>query len=229
MQRILLSAIAVAAMGLGGPASASIITETLTGTISSGTDAADLFVGPNADLSGYSVMLTFSYNTAVLVADSPPLITNGTTYEYYSDTSGDGVLHESITINSNTYTIVSTDDGQIGWCSASCTGTPELYFFATDTPGLASIEPSIYGGPYDLGTGELLSQSDIDADIEGAATALFYVDDGTSSDSIDVNLAFVPPPVPEPTSWILLAIGLGGLAVLKKRRWLTYTHMLRIR
>jgi hypothetical protein len=86
------------------------------------------------------------------------------------------------------------------------------------------LEAVIYGGPYAVGTGALLSQTAINANIAGAtpgpfgATATFYVSSPASPNTelLDVDLS--PAPTPEPATWLSLALGLGGVALLKRGR-----------
>jgi hypothetical protein len=213
MKVSILSAVAVAAMALSGSAKAGdlYITETVNGIITSGTDTDNIFgAGVDAVLIGYFASLTFTYDATALGADG--LVTDGSTYEYYLDASGNpAIAVDSLTINGTTITDSSYTYGGAGWNATSgpC-HSGDFYQFA-DPTGSTSIESDVCGGPYTIGSGAPLSQSAIDANFAGATGAVFYDDDGTNLEAFDIRFT------PEPATWFSLAMGLGGVALLKFR------------
>lgn len=92
-----------------GAAPAATIIETLTGTISSGTDNASLFGGGN--LAGDAASVTFTVNPSILAADGL-YETLAPTFEALVDTANDMGLTIAITVNGTTYSLGQTAGGQ---------------------------------------------------------------------------------------------------------------------
>src|ERR1700733_8700834 len=106
MRTGLLTAVAIAAVAFSGVAQASVITETFTAFINSGTDSAGAFGAAGANLAGDTVTFSFSYNTVLLQAainagtDGSSQYFSASNYDEYADEALDSAVTDSVTINS---------------------------------------------------------------------------------------------------------------------------------
>ena len=133
MRTGLLTAVAIVAVAFSGVAHASVVTETFTGFINSGTDNGGNFGVAGASLTGDTIAFSFSYDTGLLQADVNAGTDGSAEYLYpgtddvYVDYAGDSAFSESVTINSQTVTIANSDSnpnyGAIEDCTPACGGS----------------------------------------------------------------------------------------------------------
>jgi hypothetical protein len=164
---------AVAAVVFSVAAQASTISETLTGTITSGNDTEGNFGG--GDLTGDSFTFSFSYDVGLLTNDTF-LGTDGSfhsavtgSYDVYKDFTADGAVSESLTISSHTFSMTSNfvpSEGDIAAVSAAFDGTAAYIEAAVQsnlTP-FAYMDAFLYS-PSAFSVGQMLSQNTVDASL----------------------------------------------------------------
>jgi len=223
MRTGLLTAVAIAAVAFSGVAQASVLTETFTGFINSGTDGLAAFGAANANLAGDTVTFSFSYNTVLLQADvnartdGSAQYFSASNYDEYEDYAGDSAVTESVTINSQTLAIASNaGTGIVEGCTAAECGDGLLLTLAQAGSG-AYIENILYTN-YST-SDNLFSQTEVDALFGGGVTTGdIYIYNGSTEDGLDLSNVSESSATPEPTTWISLALGFGMVGLLKRRR-----------
>jgi hypothetical protein len=222
MRTGLLTAVAIAAVAFSGVAQASVLTESFTAFINSGTDNAGAFGAAGANLAGDTVTFSFSYNIGLLQAD----VNAGTDgsaeyiepsyYNEYVDYAGDSVVTESVTINSRTVTIANSssnpDDGSVLGCAATLCGGDGIFTVYAQISSGASIETQLSTTQNYLTSDNLLSQTEVNALVRGGVTTGdISITNSSGSDTLAIG-------APEPTTSISLALGFGMVGLLKRRR-----------
>jgi hypothetical protein len=213
-----LTAVAIAAVAFSGVAQASVLTESFTAFINSGTDGVGAFGAAGANLAGDTVTFSFSYNTVLLQTDgieySSPFL-----YDEYVDNAEDGAITESVTINSQTVAMTSNAGSAtvLGCMVAQCGSTGPQFVTYAENASSGYIETNLYTN-YSVGD-DLLSQSEIDALVgrEGT-TGTIYVYNGSTQDALAISNVSADSATPEPTTWISLALGFGMVGLFKRRR-----------
>lgn len=209
-----------------------IISETLTGTITGGLDSGDgtyddahLFNVGGGSLLGAPVSITFSYDATYIAA-------NGVYYNDLVGMSYDGIASDpspyqiSVTIGGTAFSPSGTyfEDTELSLSSdASSQGAVnEGLTAAEDLSGnliefaAGNLDPAITGFDVD-------QQADVSAMFGDPSDA--YVLEATTCGlncgaATDILFASLSPSsgTPEPTTWLSLATGLCGLALLRFRR-----------
>jgi hypothetical protein len=229
MRTGLLTAAAIAAVAFSGVAQASVLTETFTAFINSGTDSVGAFGAAGANLAGDTVTFSFSYNTVLLQAD----VNAGTdgsvqdflasSYNEYVDYAGDSAVTESVTINSQTLTIANTGSypyyyGDVYGCTA-CGGADGLFSAFAQTGSGAYIETNVYTTQNYSTSDNLFSQTEVNALVaSGVTTGSINIYNGSVEDELAISNVSTGSATPEPTTWISLALGFGMVGLLKRRR-----------
>src|SRR5258708_21527771 len=97
------AALACAALGalLSTSAFADIVTETYTGTVSSGAEEGGFFGSNNEDLSGFTYTATYVFDTAVPTAAH---ISTGADFSTYGGGVNTPAVSAAMTINGHTFT-----------------------------------------------------------------------------------------------------------------------------
>jgi MYXO-CTERM domain-containing protein len=251
MKIALLSAVAVAAAAFSGVAYAdAIVSETLTGIITGGSDSgpqganddAGLFGGGN--LYGVAVTVTFSYDIDLLVeaalgmADGSTYYLQPDEYEYFIDYNGDGAVTEDVTIGGMTYTASNDFDpeaylyiGEIYNTSPTNSyGQLQVVaeqFLNVNNQNLASVIYSQFSGGVtsSIPLGELGDQAALDAYIAGVTGGTISLGSNvcggfgcTTSSNTASDVLTATFSTPEPAAWGLAAMGLAGLALIKRHR-----------
>jgi hypothetical protein len=229
MRTGLLTAVAIAAVAFSGVAQASVLTETFTGLINSGTDGVGAFGVAGASLAGDAATFSFSYDTGLLQADvnagtdGSQVASSPTIYDEYIDYAGDSAIAESITINSQTLTIANTSsnpyNGAIEGCTAVCGGNGLFIAFAQIGSGVY-LETQLSTTQNYSTSDNLLSQTEFDALVGGGiTTGAIYINIGSAQDDLAIgNVNAQPSATPEPTTSISLALGFGMVGLVKRRR-----------
>jgi hypothetical protein len=219
MRSGLISAVVILTLAVSGGAKAGTITEILNVTLNSGgLDIFGLFGPVNGSLNHDMATFSFSYDTAILASNSSYSQPEGAGSEQYADSTGDGVLSESITINGQTFTVANPSVAYVGGCDQCAAGVSDLFIEIRSVP----TNPNSFllfnfdsRAPYTDGT--VLDQASISAFI---ASSVVYSATITFDDINDERISMIRPDAfsPEPSSWILLMLGFGGLVLLKQQQ-----------
>jgi hypothetical protein len=221
----------IAALAFSGVAQAGdvIISETLTGHITGGSDSgthgsndeADLFGGLN--LYNDAVSLTFSYDATALAA-------NPSGYYIYEPAGELGIIGVngpapysiSVTIGGITDTIIPNYDDQTELCGHNVTWCPGENLLDTIGENLEYnyVELYAYNRDAPIFAFDASSQNDITQFLSNPDNAYLIWATNYGGGSVDFLTASLTlgSSTPEPTTWMLLAMGLGGVALLKFRR-----------
>jgi hypothetical protein len=230
MRTGLLTAVAIAAVAFSGVAQASVITETFTGFINSGSDNMGAFGSPpaicgddgctgGANLAGDTITFSFSYDIGLLEADGTwkGQYSSFPGGEEYVDHNADSAITGSVTINSQTVTIAN--NGPYAYLVGDY-GQFNIFAQNGQTPW-SSIDISL-NTTQNYSTGDVNSQTELDALFEGGVTTgTISISDGNDSPSDDLaisNVSAESSATPEPTTWISLALGCGMVGLLKRQR-----------
>jgi hypothetical protein len=220
-----LTAVAIAAVAFSGAAQASVITESFTASIISGTDSVGAFGAAGASLAGDTVTFSFSYNTVLLQAainagtDGSSQYFSASNYNEYVDNAADSAVTESVTIDSQTFAITSNAGvGSVYGCAATldCGGAGFLRTYAEIASSDAYIQTTLYTN-YST-SDNLFSQTEVNALAGEARTGSIYVYSGSAIDTLAISNVSAGSATPEPTTWISLALGFGMVGLLKRRR-----------
>ncbi len=211
---ILTALMATAIIGTG-VAQADIISETVTGTVFSGTDAGGFFGTAGADLTGASVSYTFSYDTSNTYL-------NLTTADGYFDSSGSnpGSMMASVTINSQAFAY-SNPTGSYSYVDyfealPPATAPSGLGFYGSDSA--QSIQNTLYSNNAWAPTlvGDPNAILSFLANPSNVYNANLLLTEGGNQDNLYVaNFAAAAP---EPASLALFGVGIGGMAILRRRK-----------
>jgi len=225
-----LTAVAFAAIAFSGVAQASVITETFTAFVNSGTDSTGSFGAAGANLAGDTVTFSFSYNT-VLLQEAISAHTFGSSqsfsasnYNEYEDFAGDSAITESVTINSHTLAIASNAGGLgiVDGCTATGCGDngPNGILSTLAQMGSAAyIETDVKTTQNYSTSDNLLSQTEVNALFGGGVTTgEIYISNGSVQESLAISNVSAGSATPEPTTSISLALGFGTVGLLKRRR-----------
>lgn len=228
--------LAVAVMAFAGAVRAGTITETLTGTISntcwggscssfSAPDPNGLFGGGN--LYGDSVTLSLSYNPLTLSADATHNYGAQTNYsdDYYGDYVNDGAVTVGVTIGSTSYNVTNGNYGKVLNCYSptQCGASPTPYELQVAARG-GDTYPYLYiqfNGTTAIPADGTFTRSAVDTFTNAGTGGLIELCTDTQNCSGIEALYFTANPssgTPEPGTWGLLAIGLGGVALIKRNR-----------
>lgn len=215
--RLLLLTGAVALGGLAAnPASAHSITITTTGTITSGSDAADLF-GLGSSLAGDQYLLVVTYNSL-----GPSYSTNGlgtfatdigdpltgTVTATIRNGAATGTLTSAI-VNLSSATLIE-DLSDLYATNSGTDGSGNFTYAEQDVIGAADFIPNANlqtGFAYTLGVGDSGSDGYSYSNAADTETASFS---GTPSS--------ISAAIPEPTSWALMAVGILGVGTFGGRK-----------
>jgi hypothetical protein len=153
---------------------AQTISETLYGRISTGTDVAGIFVGTNADLSGYPITISLSFSN---IANG--FLSRSTNYEEYCSSASTmpnlpppPVISGSITINSHTLSL--SGSGSLN-CVQGFSDSNRIVETFSSVPVLSTVVVNEYGGPYALGQGNLTSPAKLDQYLSSLNSILIVI------------------------------------------------------
>lgn len=207
MSRTLLLA-AVGSLFLAGAAQADTVAGTFTGTMTFGNDVSGVFGPSGADLTNDAVSGTFDYNTNLLSQSISGGVNTATG-------TGLGALTITLMIGTNSYVFtdqtsstVTLDSGSV----SSLNGITLTNANGGDTITLQVIDP---GNP-------TLSSTDLTQSFSSTnpliGTGNFTIDNGPNSAGGAFSITTLTgAQVPEPASFVLLAVGLLGIVVVKRK------------
>ncbi|SMX50704.1 VPLPA-CTERM sorting domain-containing protein [Maliponia aquimaris] len=227
MSKILCLLIALAATATS--AAAATITATFTGTVYNSYDNTGLFGPAGGSLDGQSITASYVFDTAVPGAFRD----TGTDYDYlYGGTTypaASPLVSAKVTINGTSRNVTGA------WYSAIfLTNTDYLAVYAEDLDSsstysteLLYVYGTVPGLPESLDTNLTLTGSQL-AGLTGQFGFSTYGSLGElqqfttfglfTLDSAVFNAGGLPPAVPLPASLPLMAVALGGMALLRRRR-----------
>lgn len=191
MRSLAIPILALFALIGAAPAFADVITDTISGTVTSGSDTANLFGG--GDLTGDAISVTFSFNS-------------GNPGSLYFDQS---LSHPGITIQATMggQTVTATDASygavhfQEGISGAGTAG--DLEIDALDYSGFYG--ELLLNAAHELAGAGIQNQAAVDLALAGAVTRSLTL----GSDVILIDTAAAPAPSPEPGTF-----GLGALVIV---------------
>jgi len=194
-------------------AHATVMEGDFSGTIDNGTDVTGVF-GTPGDLTGDSVTGTFTYNTALFSQVTAGGVNTATG-------TGIGALTVTLSINGHSHTftdntsaglLLDTNASEATIESANSTGGNAENFFldASDpiTPFITSTSlTATWSTTNPFSSSGTFAIIDPGAGAGGAFTLGTFEVTGQA-----------PSPTPEPAGMALLAVGLGGVAAVRRRR-----------
>ena len=219
------AAVATASMVVASAASASIVTVTIDGTVSSGFDTSGVFGGGNLANDPFQAVYTFDTGVNAPSASSPSInfIFGGTSVPSASPSLG-----VFITINGDTTSIAGSYYGEI-WASgyeqidtANDNGTTANGYDNSKIT-IDSYSPGVLTGT--------INQSIPTTPLIDASGGLVEIDNGNYATQVFQNsYAYLAPSsitetvaVPEPATWTMMlagAVSFAGLALYRRRKQL---------
>jgi MYXO-CTERM domain-containing protein len=217
-------ALSIGALLLGPVAAhATVMSGSFTGTMTAGTDEDNLFGTGNTDLTGDAVTGTFVYDTTLFTPAAP---VNGTAPQQYTGTST-GALTVTLTISGVTYTFQDRANSGI---YLDPTSNSEVTLTANDTATNVSatfeLDVALPDTPFVTSsnlTGTYNATALGDSIIQGSDFQIINSDptEVVSGGTFNVNSISVQQQsqaTPEPASLAVLAVGLAGIAGIRRRR-----------
>jgi hypothetical protein len=224
----LMSAVAIAALAVSVPAPAATITASSTGTITLGGDGglggADDLLGVfgGGNLLGDAATLFFSYDPNALIQ-----VANQNGEAVWQDAANDGAITEMVTIGNASPSASNQGAASTAIvvdCAAATCGRPTLEFAidSVNADGSQSLFLMDLFGLADLAPADIGNQTAINSFLgSGPANGVFLISavTATGAQTTDVlALGTGDLALPEPSTWAMAAMGLGGLALTKWRR-----------
>jgi hypothetical protein len=214
--RINSAALACAVLGalLSTSAFADIVTETYTGTVSGGLDAAGLFGSKNADLLGLSYTATYVFDTAVPTAAH---ISTGNDFSTYGGGVNTPAVSAAMTINGHTFTTNGSFHAELDASNIS-SGSFRTYAQADPAFGsqfdnfLSTQDPA---APYPT---SLTSPFTYTYHAVGSSSAYGSFKIGGDSLSLSPTTVTLTDGVPEPSTWAMMILGFVGISFMAYRR-----------
>lgn len=217
----------LASFGLVAPASAALIQETVTGTVSAGRDNTGEFGVANTNLTGASFTAIYSFDTSLghYVHDSLGSVVSGGPI----NGSTSPLLSASMTINGHTLLIPG------GWSSGMIGETSTVNLFADDLTATGRMYADVFTIFISSST-NLFTAGNILSPISYVVQSgdvfygeFLYGGTGAGRGLLDYNVALLLAPtslttrvaasaVPEPETYAMLLAGLGWLGFTVRRR-----------
>jgi hypothetical protein len=217
--KLFFASIALALTGTfawAGPAAATVITITETGSIIDGSDDGAQFGAAFADLAGLDFTVTYRFDTdqTALQSGSSPGVS------IYADRSGYGTA--SLTINGVTRTVLGDDTASS--LTYRSNNNPEFYGFSSSIFNVVQALDGNYVEDY-LAMAAPLGSLDLTAPFYHRVTAadpysyVYSAIDGTHLHmTIETLSANGSSPAPETATWALMLGGFGLIGSSMRRR-----------
>jgi hypothetical protein len=198
----------VALVGLSGGARAAFVDVTYDGTISIGQDAAGLF-GVGSSLDGATVAIVYKFDTTQGFTLSSA--TQNNAWGGWLFGNGSPAIGASITIGGQTETlgggeygiINGTNNASYSFQSHEADESDQRYVYSSITAVSGALPASITSAfTYEVQPGD-------------NAFGYFHLSDQTFGAFIPTSIS---ESVPEPSTWALMLLGVGGLGVATHRR-----------
>jgi hypothetical protein len=214
--RIKSAALACAALGalLSTSALADTVTETYTGTVSNGLDAAGFFGSKNADLLGLTYTATYVFDTAVPTAAH---ISTGGDFSTYGGGVNTPAVSAALTINGHTFTTNGLFHAELDAFNIS-SGAFQTYarvdpaFGSQFTNSLYTQDPA---APYPTSLTSPFTYTYY-AVGSSSASGLFKI--GGDSLSLSPTTVTLTNGVPEPSTWAMMILDFAGVGFMAYRR-----------
>jgi len=214
----------------------TIVYESVSATLDGGSiDSLGVFGTQNANLSGQTITMTFSYDYTTLLAEATSA-TNGSNKsgpytdgveEGFNDYAEDGQEFASAKVGANIFSLSDSgsNSDQTWTCNMpNCGGSSPSYFYQsiynnTNNNSQYEIESFLRGNlaPADLGT--VSDMNNYFNNLTG--TGYIFLNNGTANSEIlsfaDVTL-LASSETPEPATWATLVFGLGAATFFGRRR-----------
>ncbi|MEK7511169.1 MAG: PEPxxWA-CTERM sorting domain-containing protein [Patescibacteria group bacterium] len=213
MKKLLVSALAAAALAASVPASAAIMVMTYTGVIETGNDHIGFYGVPGADLAGLRFKTIFTIDTSVNRFQPDVLSDSVVGPSYPEATSTDNpFLSATVVVNGGTPFALMLFDTSYAYVDPgsliheSGLSAEHPWFFSVSDPGISNLDVpfSIAGS---LGSGSLTFY-------DGLGNSAFdFVGRVTQASSVVQGGA-----VPEPATWALMILGFGSAGAMLRRR-----------
>ena len=187
---------------------ASIITETITGTVTTGTDNAGVFGPMGANLAGEAVTVTYMLNTSVLAMDGLYESTPST-FEALISFANDGAITNTITVGGSTFTQTqnagSREEFSTTMLSTGSDVNPVLFNSTSGTGSSIDIHST---ATYQFGVLLGNPKPFLDQVSADATQVKVGIDTSNGSFTFQTDLTIQPNAVviPEPTPFIVLAL-----------------------
>lgn len=223
--RLLAASVTAAGLLAAMPAAAAVKIATYSGIVGAGFDQTGIFAAPGSDLTGYSWVATFAYDTT-LAGDRD---TDGVNYDYsygglsYGSPGMSPIISASITINGVTRSVAGTYAGSLYTTTSSY-----VQHFAQDYSydGITETSNYIYTYHYPAGAPGSLDQNfGPVAAVGGYGYASWYAYDSSTSTYINNTYAYLGSDavysvgaVPEPANWAMMIAGFGLVGTALRRR-----------
>jgi hypothetical protein len=238
MKKVLFAAISALLLTGAVRADDIIFTDTMSGTIASaygytapvgGGNSLGSFDGTGefgaGSLVGQFFTLSYTIDLTKLLNDATETDTDGSTYIYITDASNDGAIFNSLTIGGYDYSLGGYYQYLGIYTNYYGMNSILEFTYNVDASSDSATSPTIQPAPYNFDTANPLSS--IDPTQLPALTNELFSDPNTfgyiyvqgpngGNDYLYYN--YTASSAPEPSTWLSLATGLGGLALLKLRR-----------
>jgi hypothetical protein len=214
---------AMAAALCASPASATIYGQQYVGTVGNGAqDIYGLFGTPGAEIGGDTYLATFTIDTSkgtyMQYAGGPGQTEGGATV-INATPSSPSPVSAVLTINGHSYTL-SSSNAQGKAVEAADNGSSEVFgqvteneMSAYDQP-VASMSQEIRNGVSYAGYPDRFESYDIRAGGNNYVSGDFEYSGSEGTESFELNIASATP---EPSTWALLMLGIGGIGLMLRR------------
>lgn len=202
-------------------ASAGIVTETWTGTVSSGVDNAGFFGGTNLTGAAFTATYAFDTNISGVVNNPPGFFIEGGA----ASTSGrlSPAISASLLINGQTFNVpnVNPSDFLSELSAVNLNAVTPFQAFAVVVPGSdrSELQNSIFtqdpNAPVLTSLATPFTYTYVPVGNSGNLSSFVF---GLDNLTLANNTVTLTDAVPEPSTWAMLLLGFAGLGFMAYRR-----------